>query len=323
MLKKIPLTILSISLFLLLLLPVFPTAIVYSQNETSVRCGEIIDGQFGQNAEEHIYLLTMQSRESFEVTVQPVGDFLKTVLGIYGPSGLLLALSNSDEGNYRGQVSKSPKLTSGILSAKGIYKIRVTNTAVDINNDALVTNVAYSGGIGDYALSIGCTKSNGSKIEPGDGPQSTPTTAPLPTPTVRPGTLISTTVAFKGAGFPGLAPVDFSDVAPVPLKVDRPMGGVLPLDNQILGFTLDAKANDVLDLSYERESGNLNIGIVVLSATNKVVFQASLVTSESLATRFTLPEAGKYTIGVFRINLVNPDKPQPTAFQLLAKLNAK
>ncbi|MFN8491509.1 MAG: hypothetical protein U0350_28185 [Caldilineaceae bacterium] len=44
---------------------------------------------------------------------------------------------------------------------------------------------------------------------------------------------------------------------------------------------------------------------------------------ESLATRFTLPEAGKYTIGVFRINLMNPDKPQPTAFQLLAKLNAK
>ncbi len=67
----------------------------------------------------------------------------------------------------------------------------------------------------------------------------------------------------------------------------------------------------------------MNLGLVVLSVTNKVVFQASLVTAESLATRFTLPEAGKYTIGVFRISLVNPAKPQPTAFQLLAKLNAK
>ena len=98
---------------------------------------------------------------------------------------------------------------------------------------------------------------------------------------------------------------------------------MIPLDNQILGFTLDANADDVLDLSYKRKSGNLNLGLVVLSATNQVVFQASLVTSESLATRFTLPEAGQYTIGVFRINLVNPDKPQPTAFQLLASLNAE
>ena len=50
------------------------------------------------------------------------------------------------------------------------------------------------------------------------------------------------------------------------------------------------------------------------------LFQASLVTSESLSTRFTLPEAGQYTIGVFRISLVEPEEVQTTVFQLMGSL---
>ena len=227
------------------------------------------------------------------------------------------------------QVSQAPKLASSTLSARGLYKIRVTNTAIvvqghqDLLNDKLAPDNQYLGGVGAYTLSIGCTNADQSKIEPGAVPQPTATAAPLPTPTVRGAMPASTTDSFTGVGFPGLAPVDFSEVALFPLDLDTATAGVVPLDNQILGFTLEAKANDVLDLSYKRKSGNLNLGLVVLSASNKVVFQASLVTSESLATRFTLPEAGQYTIGLFRISLVNPNKPQPTAFQLLVKLNAK
>jgi hypothetical protein len=63
---------------------------------------------------------------------------------------------------------------------------------------------------------------------------------------------------------------------------------------------------DTLDLSYTRVSGNMNLGLVVLSESNAVFFQASLVTSAALSTRFTLPAAGQYTIGVFRISLVEP-----------------
>jgi len=50
------------------------------------------------------------------------------------------------------------------------------------------------------------------------------------------------------------------------------------------------------------------------------LFQASLATSESLSTRFTLPEAGQYTIGVFRISLVEPEEVQTTVFQLMGSL---
>jgi hypothetical protein len=60
----------------------------------------------------------------------------------------------------------------------------------------------------------------------------------------------------------------------------------------------------------------MNLGLVVLSAENEVFFQASLVTSESLATTFTLPTAGEYTIGVFRISLVEPQEVEPPVFQL-------
>lgn len=86
------------------------------------------------------------------------------------------------------------------------------------------------------------------------------------------------------------------------------------LKNQILGFTLDATAGDTLDLSYTRVTGNMNLGLVVLLAENEVFFQASLFTSESLSTTFTLPTAGEYTIGIFRISLVEPDMVEPTVF---------
>ncbi len=98
-------------------------------------------------------------------------------------------------------------------------------------------------------------------------------------------------------------------------------GAITPTGGEILGYTLNASADDVLDLTFTRLSGNLNLGLVVLWADNQVVFQASLVTSETLSTRFTLPSAGQYTIGVFRIDLLPPAAPEATAFQLQATLN--
>lgn len=334
--KKTSITALLALLFILSSLSLmFTPKAVHSQDakptEIPVKCGDIVKDEFINNAEDHFYLLPMQPGESFDVALEPAGDDLKTLVAIYGSSGVRIKISGDYvQTGYPYQwvnaVSQAPKLVSGKLSARGSYKIRVTNTAVvvyghqDLPNDKLAPENQYLGGVGAYTLSIGCTKADQTtRIEPGDTAQSTPAAAP----TGQVAAPVSSSVPFTGTGFPGLPPVDFSEVALVPLDLDIATAGALPLDNQILGFTLDAKANDVLDLSYKRKSGNLNLGLVVLSATNKVVFQVSLVTSESLATRFTLPEAGKYTIGVFRINLMNPAKPQPTAFQLLAKLNAK
>ena len=221
--------------------------------------------------------------------------------------------ADTDNNSAYATVTKSPAINSGIVSARGNYKIRVVNAT--LYNDEFWNDKQYFGGVGLYRLSIGCTNSDGTKIEPGDIPQPTPTPAPLPTATPR-SALPDSASAFTGTGFPGLAPVDFADAVTVPLLLDKEMIGVIPLDNQILGFTLDAAAGDTLDLSYTRVSGNMNLGLVVLSAENEVFFQASLVTSASLATQFTLPVAGQSTIGVFRISLVEPAEVEPTVFQL-------
>ncbi len=284
-------------IILTVIIAVFRVSGVYAQLETEVECGMIVENEFFKPAEDHIYTLTMEPGSSFNVSAEAVGDNLRIKIFVEGPTGVSLT---------RSEWEKSPSINSGALSSsKGKYSIKINN------------ETTWSGKqlVGLYTLSIGCIQRNGEVINPGDIPQPTPTPAPLPTATPR-SALPDTASTFTGTGFPGLAPVDFADAVPIPLLLDEKMTGVIPLDNQILGFTLDAAAGDTLDLSYTRVSGNMNLGLVVLSAENEVFFQASLVTSASLATQFILPAAGQYTIGVFRISLVEPAAVEPTVFQL-------
>ncbi|MBZ0300536.1 MAG: hypothetical protein K8J31_12380 [Anaerolineae bacterium] len=157
---------------------------------------------------------------------------------------------------------------------------------------------------------------NGTVIEPGDaipasrgsisGASSGVTSAP----------------SFSGVGFPGLAPVDFANAVKLPLIPATPMAGAItPTGGEILGFQIDASAGDVLDLSLNRLSGNLNLGLVVLSSSSEVVSYGGLITGDTLSTRLTLPSAGQYTIGVFRVDLLPPADPQATAFQVTGTLN--
>lgn len=280
------------------LLPKFPPHIAYAQSESSVKCGSIVDGEFTKEGETHEYLLNMATQESFVITIKTFVDHLAFFAEAYGPTGRLIAdvCPNC--------AKKEIAISSGTL-AKGTYKVNLHNS-----------------GVGPYTLSVGCITVNG-EVKPGDIPTPTPksTPAPLPTPTTR--AAQPETKSEFAFGFPGLAPVDFSDIGSAPLVLDVPNVGRLPKGNEILGFTLEAQAGDVLDLSYTRISGNMNLGLVVLSADNQVYFQASLVTSDSLSTRFTLPEAGEYTIGVFRISLVEPEIVKPTVFRLQGGLNSK
>ncbi len=298
-----------------------PLQVVHSQGEMKVQCGQILDREFTENMQEHVYVLAMDPRWSFDVSVAPFGENFQTVIALYGPTNMLIDVTNKDSAEAHGLVSESPAISSGILSARGSYKIRVANTAIGISTDALITNSLYFGGPGSYTLSLGCTTDDGREIRPGELPLSTVTPAPLPTPTIR-AALPENPPTFAGIGFPGLAPIDMSNVARVPLPLEAATYGVSPLDNQIYGFFVDAEAGDTLDLSYTRSDGNMNLGLVVLSENNEVFFQASLVTSDSLSTRFTLPEAGQYTIGIFRINLVEPTEAEPTLFQIKGALNS-
>ncbi len=239
---------------------------------------------------------------------------MQTVIVLYGPTEKQLK-GTGKEGNYY-ELLKNPSISSGILSARGAYKIWVANIAIDRRNDTLYPDMTYSAGLGIYTVEVTCIDRDGSPMKPSDEGKLKP--FPIPRPT---SALSSETVPFTGTGFPGLNPVDFAHVVPVSINSGQTTKASMALNNQILGFTLDAEAGDTLDLNYERLKGNMNLGMVVLSSDNQVFFQASLVTSESLATRFTLPTAGEYTIGVFRIALVEPEKVEKTEFELTATLN--
>lgn len=268
----------------------------YGQRGQEVVCGTERESVFVSNDETHVFLLTMNALEAFTASVEPVGTNMLFYMELYGPTDVRII-----NGGYLETVS----LNSDILSADGTYTIKVYNS---------------TRGVGRYILSIGC-KTNEGSVAPGDVPQPTSTPAPAPTATPR-SALPEEIPAFDGIGFPGIAPVDMSQVARVPLPLEASPYGIAPLDNQIFGFLVDAEEGDVLDLSYTRTTGNMNLGLVVLSENNEVFFQASLVTSDSLSTALMLPEAGEYTIGVFRISLVEPSELEPTVFQISGSLNA-
>ncbi len=296
-------------------------SIVYAQDVkrvsgSSAKCGDIVEGEFTSNYQEDTYKINLKAGDTLDVSVVPFGVQLNSVIIVNGPTNLAIAgstgvrvgLSSLDVVGY----DSHPIVNTGVLAANGIFTIRIDNFSFGTYrySEDKYSSLYDSLGIGAYTLNIGCTLRDGTVINPGD------TIQPI-TPTIAP--IITT---FSGTGFPGLAPVDFANAFTNDLTLGQPAKSKIPpAGDAVLGYTFDAAANDNLALSFTRVSGNLNLGLVVLSADNKVVFQASLVTSSELTTKFTLPSAGTYTIGIFRIDLLPPDAPEATAFQLTATLN--
>lgn len=268
----------------------FTTMIVVAQTE--VQCGSIVEGEFTEKDQDGAqnYQISLTPGDRLRVSGESVGDYLQFRIFINAPTTGLMGESQAARGGWK---HNKPSANTSTLSERGNYRIYVD-----------------SNGPGLYTLYIGCTLRDGTIINPGDIlPDAKQTEQPNPSP-------------FSGFGFPGLAPVDFVSALKVPLLSDSPVtAAITPTGGEIFGFTLDAAAGDTLDLTFTRMSGNLNLGLVVLSGNNEVVFQASLVTSQTLTTRFTLPSAGTYTIGVFRVDLLPPAAPEATAFQVTGTLN--
>ncbi len=258
----------------------------------------------------------MSPGDKLEIVGQPIGDSLSFNIAIWDTGGKLVG--NSPEGNgYYLNVSSKPAATSGILSSRGTYEILLSNGYTTVGQGRKfyeVVSFADNGGVGSYELLIGCTLRDGTVIEPG----ASPTNVTDHTPNVN----IISSNPFIASLVTSLMVFETSSHAKIPMIANLPMTGALaPESNIILCYSVDAAAKDTLALGFTRLSGNLNLGLVVLSADNKVVFQASLVTSSELTTKFTLPTVGTYTIGIFRIDLLPPDAPEATAFQLTATLN--
>ncbi|MBI1281792.1 MAG: hypothetical protein GC179_26950 [Anaerolineaceae bacterium] len=275
-------------------------------------CGSVIEGEFNSNYERHYYAVNMKAGDTMQISASPLGDQLRSSLVLLGPTELALVISDqrgnlgTDGKYYRLGIEKNPKIVSGVLSASGKYLIGV-------NNFEWNYSPRDSGGIGVYTLYIGCTLRDGTVINPGDKPAintSDPTIEATSAP------------VFSGFGFPGLAPIDLSNTARLPIPPGIPLSGALtPTGSEILGYLFKAEAGDTVEVSFNRLTGNLNLGIVVINAQSQVIFQASLVTTQSMTTRFTIPESGEYTAAVFRIDLLPVANPEPTAFSVKAVVN--
>lgn len=260
---------------------------------TLVECGQIVDGEFTQGGEEgdQKYIITLSPGDQLRVSAETLGDYLGLQVKVDAPTNREVAdaycFGQRDGFCYQ----DAPVAETNILSERGTYTVTVR-----------------SNGPGIYTIYFGCTLRDGTVISPGDvinSSASTPTSVP-------PETLSADT-----PGFPGLPPVDMSNAVKLPLIIGTPMTGIVTLTgNEVLGFYVEANAGDTIELSFRKLSGNLNLGVVVLSPDNRVGFYGGLVLSDSLSTRFTLHDAGQYTIGVYRVDLLPPTALEVTAFQV-------
>lgn len=259
----------------------------YVSAKDVVQCGSIIEGEFTENRQVDEYTIDLSPGDVLRVSGDRVGAYLSYDLDVTSPLGRYV-IGRSYDQDFSGE----PSGETAVLSERGTYTIQLVSDATGL-----------------YTLYVGCTLRDGTTIDPGDPIQELSNPAEGSLPVVAPDT--------PPFGFAGLPPVDFASVVPFSIPAGVPMtGGITPTGNEILGYLVNGNEGDVVELHFTRLSGNLNLGIVVLSQNNELAFQASLITTNTLTTQFTLPSTGEYTVGVFRVNLLPPDTPEPTTFQI-------
>lgn len=316
---------------------------------TPLQCGDIVEGEIIAGQSEILdlpggvqittdqYLLDIQAGTIINLSVSPLGSAFNVAVALLDLGGNHILLMNETiEGETEQLINFTLGSSNQTLRILGALQGTTFSSGIDDRTFYYnFTGSNYAGRyFGAYEIRLGCTLRDGTVIEPGDAVNNSTNATNLDVP------------AFSGVGFPGLRPVDFNSAVKLPLIVSSPVAAananasadtaqgesqinptipmtaaITPTGSEVIGFTIDAAANDKLDLAISRISGNLNLGVVVLSPDNKVVFYGGLITSESLSTRLTLPSAGQYTIGVFRVDLLPPDAPEATAFQVMGTLN--
>lgn len=285
-----------------------------AQTETPVECGTIIEDEFVGDGDSNFYSIELDAGSILNIDGVPLGDTLQFTIALFEPDGRIIYLGaqsggTTNDGTYW-NVVPNPRIETGILSARGTYTFVVYNNSIQVGGDYDYVyhtgdrRYTTPGGSGIYTLLIGCTLRDGTVIEPGETVQQTTddgsTTSATTIDETDSGLSNVANVEVPEFGFPGLAPVDFSNGVTVPLQAEAPNSGSISPDFEgIFGYAFSGSAGETVTLDFERQSGNLNLGLVVLSADNQVAFQASLLNSNSLTTEFALPEDGDYTIGVF------------------------
>lgn len=156
--------------------------VIAAQEKPLVQCGEEIEAEISQNEKYagHAYLIAVRPGDTLDITVKPIGSS-------FDPD-----LIFNDGGNY----------VYARNSVKGATE-QITGLVVSSSNPSLEIDTGIWNTVGGYTLSIGCTLRDGTVINPGDTPRDAAGVVTVPT--------------FSGTGFPGLPPVDFANVAKLPL----------------------------------------------------------------------------------------------------------
>lgn len=261
---------------------------ISAQSATSVKCGDIIEDEFVNNAERNDYDISLNAGDTMEISGVPLGETLQFAIRVMGPTGQLLVVSNN------GRVSPDPSIVTPILSANGIHHIWIANTLFSNNSSgSLHSSSSYWGGVGVYTLYIGCTLRDGTVINPGDVIETSSAISSSRPP--EPATC-------TGPCFPGLPLVDFSEGIEIPITAGQAQ--TAPIGGDIVAlYTYDATANQTATLSLSRVSGDISVGVSVIKRdTNEIVFVGGMPSSNHLSVELTFPSDGTYVIGLFRMD---------------------
>ncbi|MDX2075521.1 MAG: hypothetical protein SFZ02_03765 [bacterium] len=291
----------TITIFIGLMLVSFSTQtqVVAQQTLPPINCGDIIEVETTPERPLAEFQIQTSAGTTLNGRVEPIGTTLDISISLY----------DSGENYFWG----SNRTGEGEIEL-------IDSLVISTSNPALAIGMIYEGrddvryyrenvvGYGAFTIYLGCILRDGTVINPGDNIEESDNS--------------SSDKPFSGIGFPGLPPVDFTNGITIPFMMDVPNSGAInPGFESVFGFTVDAIAGDKLDLTFTRLSGNLNLGLAVMSPDNKIVYQASLVTVERISALFSFPTDGQYTIGVWKIELALPATPENTAFQLVGTLN--
>lgn len=118
------------------------------------KCGDKFEGEFRVQHEQQEIKIPLGAGDILELSIVPLGDYLKIRYQLCDPSGALLV---DDYNGMFGNDKKSLEINTGVLSANGAYTIKIRNDSAYNSNDTMV---------GVYTVYVKCTKRNGQVIEP-------------------------------------------------------------------------------------------------------------------------------------------------------------
>ncbi len=114
----------------------------------------------------------------------------------------------------------------------------------------------------------------------------------------------------------GFGPADLAGIIFPRMGLGMPLRGtVTPEGREIAGCRFVAEAGERIDLAFERLSGNLRLGLILVDPYDGLAFELQLVADRQLSRIVELPARGEYTLGIAALDPY-PAAAAPTRFSV-------